>query len=197
VDHERFDTILRSLSAGPSRRDALRLFAGATLGGLIANGAISTAAKRRGKSKGKHKKRRTGAVATPPTSTSSPPPPRPAEPTCTDSVRNGNETDVDCGGTCPRCAVGKTCVARNDCASARCEAGTCQTCANALTDCATDSDGSQCFCREHESGQRFCTRQNGRPLPVGTSCAVCQGDEQCFLINGGAGGIECVLPCGA
>jgi hypothetical protein len=196
VDHERFDTILRSLSAGPSRRDAFRLVAGATLGGLISNGAVSTAAKRRGgKSKGKHKKRRTAAGATPPTS--SPPPGAPAGPTCSDGLRNGAETDVDCGGTCPRCAVGKVCAVRNDCTSARCEAGTCQTCANALTDCATDSDGSQCFCREHESGQRFCTRQDGRPFPVGTSCAVCQGDEQCFLINGGAGGIECVLPCGA
>jgi hypothetical protein len=30
-------------------------------------------------------------------------------PTCQDGVRNGNETDVDCGGTCRVCAVGLAC----------------------------------------------------------------------------------------
>jgi hypothetical protein len=195
VDHERFDTLLRLLSTSPSRRGALRLLSGATIGGLLVTGAVSSEAKRRSsRSKGKHKKRRTSSGATP--STSSPPPEAPAEPTCADGVRNGDETDVDCGGTCPRCAVGKTCATRDDCASARCASGVCQTCADPLTDCGTDTDGSQCFCREHESGQRFCTRQNGRPFPAGTACGVCQNGELCFLINGGAGGIECVLPCG-
>jgi hypothetical protein len=117
---------------------------------------------------------------------------------CTDGIKNGNETDVDCGGgTCPRCATGKTCSTRNDCASARCNAGTCQTCQNANTDCGTDANGGMCACRDHESGQRFCTKINGRLLGVGTPCSACTNGEQCFPINGGAGGIECILPCGA
>jgi VCBS repeat protein len=40
---------------------------------------------------------------------------------CTDGMKNGNETDVDCGGSCPnRCAVGKACGANNDCQTEAC-----------------------------------------------------------------------------
>ena len=121
----------------------------------------------------------------------------PTGPTCSDGATNGSETDVDCGGFCPRCASGKTCASRSDCLSARCAAGTCQTCVDPNADCGTDVGGGMCGCRDHESGQRFCTKIAGRLLPVGTSCTACQGDELCYPINGGAGGIECIRPCGA
>ena len=39
----------------------------------------------------------------------------------TDGKKDGNETDVDCGGgTAPQCADGKTCAASTDCTSATC-----------------------------------------------------------------------------
>ena len=45
---------------------------------------------------------------------------------CTDQVKNGAETDVDCGGgTCPKCANKKQCGAATDCASGVCSAGLC------------------------------------------------------------------------
>jgi hypothetical protein len=47
-----------------------------------------------------------------------------AAPTCTDGVKNGSEADVDCGGTCPACAEGRTCRVANDCVSRVCS-GTC------------------------------------------------------------------------
>src|SRR5690242_2058603 len=41
-------------------------------------------------------------------------------PTCTDGVKNGDETDVDCGGSCSnKCAVGKGCGTATDCAQDR------------------------------------------------------------------------------
>lgn len=41
--------------------------------------------------------------------------------TCTDGIKNGNETDVDCGGSCPnKCAVGKACAANGDCQTNAC-----------------------------------------------------------------------------
>jgi hypothetical protein len=40
---------------------------------------------------------------------------------CSDSRRNGDETDVDCGGTCPQCGEGKGCSQALDCASHICE----------------------------------------------------------------------------
>lgn len=46
-------------------------------------------------------------------------------PTCTDSVLNGNETDVDCGGVCTPCVEGQTCVANSDCQSDNCLSGVC------------------------------------------------------------------------
>jgi hypothetical protein len=40
--------------------------------------------------------------------------------TCTDTIRDGLETDVDCGDQCPKCQVGQVCVAASDCASGHC-----------------------------------------------------------------------------
>lgn len=46
-----------------------------------------------------------------------PPPPPP----CLDMVRNGDETDVDCGGSCPgKCAEGQFCLVSADCLSNNC-----------------------------------------------------------------------------
>jgi hypothetical protein len=45
-------------------------------------------------------------------------------PTCTDDVKNGNETGVDCGGgTCTACANGVSCQVNFDCASGTCNPG--------------------------------------------------------------------------
>jgi hypothetical protein len=47
-------------------------------------------------------------------------------PACDDNVKNGTESDVDCGGTCAtKCANGKTCNVNTDCQSGNCNGGTC------------------------------------------------------------------------
>ena len=49
-----------------------------------------------------------------------------AAPNCMDGAKNGQETDVDCGGpTCLGCANGNACVQNRDCASGLCSAGVC------------------------------------------------------------------------
>ncbi len=82
---------------------------------------------------------------------------------CTDGARNGTETDVDCGGTCPKkCVVGKGCQGPADCQSAACSGGSCQpdlSCKDgAQNGDETDVDcgGSKCapcavtkFCKQH------------------------------------------------
>jgi hypothetical protein len=46
--------------------------------------------------------------------------------TCFDRVRNGDETDVDCGGSCSiACGGGRACSGDGDCQSRACAAGTC------------------------------------------------------------------------
>ncbi|MBI4702329.1 MAG: hypothetical protein HY744_14495 [Deltaproteobacteria bacterium] len=57
-------------------------------------------------------------------------------PKCDDKVKDGQETDVDCGGpSCPGCGLGKVCGQGSDCASGHCTAGTCTECAPGSKDC--------------------------------------------------------------
>ncbi len=44
---------------------------------------------------------------------------------CDDGARNGDETDVDCGGSCAPCPDGAGCAEDSDCRSGFCDAGTC------------------------------------------------------------------------
>ncbi len=44
-------------------------------------------------------------------------------PTCKDGVKNGNETGVDCGGSCPGCGVNVDCSTGTDCVSLECGQG--------------------------------------------------------------------------
>lgn len=44
-----------------------------------------------------------------------------AQPSCVDAVKNGGETDIDCGGVCvSKCNAGKACLVNPDCASGLC-----------------------------------------------------------------------------
>ncbi|MDC0746893.1 hypothetical protein [Polyangium mundeleinium] len=45
---------------------------------------------------------------------------------CTDGIRNGDESDSDCGGNrCPKCTQGKSCNTGGDCTTANCADGAC------------------------------------------------------------------------
>jgi len=73
-------------------------------------------------------------------------------PTCTDKVKNGDETDTDCGGkTCPTCANKKKCKANADCASGLCDpktglclAATCTDKVQNGTETDVDCGGASC-----------------------------------------------------
>jgi hypothetical protein len=80
----------------------------------------------------------------------------PANP-CRDRVRGGDETDVDCGGSCQPCAAMKQCGRAEDCQSRACDAGTCRaaSCSDGVRDgyesdidcggsCATCATGLAC-----------------------------------------------------
>jgi hypothetical protein len=50
----------------------------------------------------------------------------PRPPACTNGVKDGDETDVDCGGaSCAACADGRACAVRRDCASLLCAGARC------------------------------------------------------------------------
>jgi hypothetical protein len=45
---------------------------------------------------------------------------------CVDGVQDGDETDTDCGGSCPtKCGTGRGCNNMNDCQSHVCASGVC------------------------------------------------------------------------
>jgi len=74
---------------------------------------------------------------------------------CDDGVSNGDETDMDCGGSCGSCPGGLACLGSEDCQTHVCADGACSTC---------DGDGD---CPEAE----WCF--NGACLadaPLGTNC---------------------------
>jgi len=76
---------------------------------------------------------------------------------CSDGELNGDETDLNCGGSCPPCANGLDCLDFGDCASGVCTALSCAPCA-VIGDC---QGGNWC-------NVGTCALQQGQ----GTSCTV-------------------------
>ncbi len=92
---------------------------------------------------------------------------------CTDGIANGDETDVDCGGSCKACGDGAGCSVAADCTSKVC-ASTCAapTCSDGVqnglengVDC-----GGPCpptysgiGCTPGTAGSMVCTTYNGGP----------------------------------
>jgi hypothetical protein len=76
-------------------------------------------------------------------------------PSATDDLKNGTETDVDCGGgaptNAPKCAIDKGCVAGTDCVSGGCSAGLGNKCAP--LSCATAETAGVSTCGAKETGQ--------------------------------------------
>jgi|SRR5579871_4972612 len=93
----------------------------------------------------------------------------PPPPSCSDGIKNGDETDVDCGGSCPQCPDLRSCLSNNDCVNFNCSNDLC--CPGARGNC----DGN---------------RQNGcevdltsDPFNCGGCGNACPNGEQCQLGN--------------
>jgi hypothetical protein len=96
----------------------------------------------------------------------------PADP-CHDRVKDGDESDVDCGGACRSCKSGELCTGASDCESRACDAGACRspTCSDGVRD-GFESD-----------------------VDCGGSCgATCPLDGRCFSGADCASG-QCGEPC--
>lgn len=79
---------------------------------------------------------------------------------CTNTIKDGKETDVDCGGVdCAKCIDGKRCVANTDCRGGSCVNQACVTAS--CTDSVTNGDESDIDC-----GGSTCSR-----CTTGKKCA--------------------------
>ncbi len=79
---------------------------------------------------------------------------------CSDGIKNGTETDVDCGGTCAACGDGKSCLHASDCSSGSCNNNLCQAAAPGCSDGMLDGDETDVDC--------------------GGSCAPCADGKMCL-----------------
>jgi hypothetical protein len=140
---------------------------------------------------------RDGTCQNAPISPLPPLPPLPLPPAqCLNGVKDGNESDVDCGGgTCPRCADAQTCSGDNDCRSGTCPNGTCVAC-TPLQLCGSDA-GGPCQCHQAEgTAQPVCdSNQPLNPASV-DACGKCPpGTETC--VAAGATVFNCFKRCGS
>jgi hypothetical protein len=93
-----------------------------------------------------------------------------------DGIKNGSESDINCGGTCPeRCPDGKICNLNGDCVSQVCVNGICAAIScldNAKNGTETDIDCGGASCPK-------CT--GGRLCMAGTDCTsgFCGADNRC------------------
>lgn len=164
MDDHRFDAMIRAFSSERSRRGALAMISGVLAAPLF--GAPTLAKKKKKKKKitvchnGQTvkipKKDRSQFLlggATLGACPASPPPPPPPGSTCTDGVKNGDETGIDCGGSCPVCATDQGCHTASDCATGFCDndaasptGKSCATCpVGQSTSCGSDDSGL-CVC---------------------------------------------------
>ena len=129
------------------------------------------------------------------------------EAACDDGFANGDETDLDCGGSCLPCPDDSGCLEDVDCESGVCSDGVCQapTCEDQVTNgdetdqdcggsCDLCSDGEQCLedkdcesgvCLDGECQVPTCDDQvqNGdeADLDCGGGCPGCAVDQNCVL----------------
>ena len=135
-------------------------------------------------------------------------------PRCDDHVTNGDETDTDCGGTCPsKCAEHQKCAEKNDCLSDFCVQGGCVLQCNNMvldgtetdTDCggvctSKCTDGKKCkgaidclsgLC---DLGVGVCVSQCNNKVPDGTETDVdCGGScpKPCVELQKCVKGTDC------
>lgn len=91
---------------------------------------------------------------------------------CNDRMKNGDETDVDCGGHCAPCMNGATCASAVDCESASCVNASCAapTCADQIMNgLETDVD-----CGRHSP-------RDAGGVPDAALCPRCVPGQVCVL----------------
>jgi hypothetical protein len=80
---------------------------------------------------------------------------------CYNGNKDPNETDFDCGGNCPPCALGKGCIMASDCAKGSCVSMVCTapaTCSNGKKDAKeTDVDCGGPDCTPCAAGKKCST----------------------------------------
>jgi len=115
---------------------------------------------------------------------------------CSNNVKDGDETDVDCGGPCGQCLEGRICIENIDCRSGFCNANS-LCAAPSCTDNIKNQDESDVDC----GGLNCQACQNSRTCNVNNDCGsffcgfgICKDAETCQ--DGKVTGTESDVDCG-
>jgi hypothetical protein len=93
-------------------------------------------------------------------------------PTSTDGAKNGDETDIDCGGSsAPPCAVGLDCIDNHDCKSGACAADVCAMATS--TDGMKDGDETDVDCGGKNTGAPPCMEGQGCLVAADCMSTLC------------------------
>ena len=99
----------------------------------------------------------------------------------TDGTKNGDETDIDCGGArAGKCADGKSCEVGGDCTSAICKAGKCV--APSPTDGAKNGDETDVDCGGTKAPK--CAVGKGCGAHGDCASAACSYEKKCVAFKG-------------
>lgn len=105
---------------------------------------------------------------------------------CDDTLMNGYETGIDCGGECPPCGLGGGCVTNSDCLSGNCKYGVCakpDTCLDnilTLINHETDVDCGGDICPRRCSQGMNCLGDNDCDSGLrckDSMCTICSKDD--------------------
>jgi hypothetical protein len=90
-------------------------------------------------------------------------------PSCTDGVKNGGETGLDCGGACAltnKCGLGQNCVFASDCTGNTCTGGKC-VCPTGMLIVPIATEGSYCIDQTEVSYQEYLAFYQANPSTAG------------------------------
>ena len=133
---------------------------------------------------------------------------------CSDGVLSGDETAIDCGGSCTPCVDGLPCTVNDDCQSGICDlpgSMTCEpanTCGNGTSEAGEGCDDGGAIAGD--GCDASCLVELGGACSMGTDCAsgFCASDNICRVVGCNntvqdgtetdvdCGGMDCA-PCGA
>ena len=92
-------------------------------------------------------------------------------PTCSDGARDGDETDIDCGGPCEPCSPGQMCDGPGDCVFGECLGGVCpKPACVTLKDCPPVDACLTPMCTP--DGRCVATPADGEPCDDGDPCTL-------------------------
>jgi hypothetical protein len=105
---------------------------------------------------------------------------------CVDGLHNGDESDVDCGGSCPPCTNGLGCLDAADCASRLCDGGLCCTATTYEKSTGLVSGSATVCCDGDDARLEFAKCGDGMNYTCGPEGDNCARTDEGAMNNGSA-----------